>query len=144
MTSSLDHHRDSTAYLNSSCISATWSSKRLSRSHRIFLHSLWKSKATYLPKEKIFKTDQRVFIFFLLAIPSQLIFLSLSQTSRGQQTLLHGGLPTGHTHANHVLLSHALPDPSDRSKEAQQHASKVSSGTAIGYVVQSSLLQLSS
>lgn len=41
-------------YLNSSCWSASWSIKIWSRSHLIRLHSLWKSNATYLFREKHF------------------------------------------------------------------------------------------
>lgn len=98
-TPAFERHREITqlTYLNSSCISATWSNKIPSRSHLIFLHSLWKSKATYLPKEKIFKTDRRLFILLLILLPSWLfssLYHRFPGNSRASLTL---GVPTVHT-----------------------------------------------
>lgn len=49
--------RTAEPYLNSSCCSASWSIKIWSRSHLIRLHSLWKSNATYLLRERSIFSD---------------------------------------------------------------------------------------
>lgn len=87
--------RNSRAYLNSSCISATWSNKILSRSHLIFLHSLWKSKAMYLTKQKIFRKWLKINHFFF---NNAFISWSSSLNIFHLGTYIHSGFTTIHTH----------------------------------------------